>query len=300
MTGEFDTIRELFAPLAHPEWGRGLLDDVAVVPSRPGYDLILTKDALVEGVHFLADDPLDTVAQKLLRVNLSDLAAKGATPVGALLGFTLAGDSAWDARFAEGLAQVCARFDLPLLGGDSGAVPPGSTRVLGLTAIGRAARGAPPRSGARPGDTLWLVGEIGAAFAGYRHLTGAGAATDSEVAHFLRPTPRLAEGQAFAAAGASVMCDISDGLLRDAAHIAEASWVTLAIERAPVPFAASITADIANAALRWGDDYALLATLPPGVAPPCPAARIGYVRARGDAPLMLDGAAVTGSLGWEH
>ena len=265
-----------------------------------GETFVFTHDMMIEGVHWLRDGDAADVAWKLVARNLSDLAAKGATPVGALLGFTLAGDSAWDARFAEGLAQVCARFDLPLLGGDSGAVPPGSARVLGLTAIGRAARGAPARSGARPSDTLWLVGEIGAAFAGYRHLTGAGAATDGEVTHFLRPTPRLAEGQALARAGASAMCDVSDGLLRDATHIAEASGVTLAIERAPVPFAASITADIANAALRWGDDYALLATLPPGVAPPCPAARIGYVRARGAAPLMLDGVAVTGSLGWEH
>lgn len=82
---EFETIERLFRPLAHPEWGRGLIDDVAALPSRPGYDLILTKDAMVEGVHFLPDDPLDTVARKLLRVNLSDLAAKGAEPFGYLL-----------------------------------------------------------------------------------------------------------------------------------------------------------------------------------------------------------------------
>ena len=83
--GEFETIERLFAPLAHPEWGRGLRDDVAVVPSKAGHDLVLTKDAIVEGVHFLPDDPLDTVAKKLLRTNLSDLAAKGAEPFGYLL-----------------------------------------------------------------------------------------------------------------------------------------------------------------------------------------------------------------------
>ena len=85
VAGEFETIQRLLKPLAHPEWARGLADDVAVLPSRPGYDLILTKDAIIEGVHFLPDDPLDTVAQKLLRVNLSDLAAKGAEPFGYLL-----------------------------------------------------------------------------------------------------------------------------------------------------------------------------------------------------------------------
>ena len=82
VAGEFETIDKLLKPLAHPEWARGLTDDVAVLPSRPGFDLVLTKDALVEGVHFLPEDPLDTVARKLLRVNLSDLAAKGAEPLG--------------------------------------------------------------------------------------------------------------------------------------------------------------------------------------------------------------------------
>ena len=108
---EFETIRRLLAPLAHPEWGRGLTDDVALVPSRKGHDLVMTKDALVEGVHFLATDPLDTVAQKLLRVNLSDLAAKGAEPFGYLLACHWSERCGWPERkaFVEGLARDTER-----------------------------------------------------------------------------------------------------------------------------------------------------------------------------------------------
>ncbi len=265
-----------------------------------GETIVLTHDMMIEGVHWLPAADAADVAWKLVARNLSDLAAKGAVPLGALLGFTLARDDAWDARFAEGLAEACEAHALPLIGGDTGALPEGSARVLGLTAIGRAPHSAPPRSGARPGDALWLVGEIGAAFAGFRHLTDAGPASDAEVAHFLRPTPRLTEGQALAAAGATAMCDVSDGLLRDAAHIAEASGVTLALDAAAVPLATSITPELRDAALRWGDDYALLATLPAGAAPPVAAERIGEVRMRGEAPLLLDGEPVTGPLGWEH
>ena len=123
--GEFETIRRLFAPLAHPEWGRGLLDDVAMLPTRAGHDLVATKDAIVEGVHFMATDPLDTVAQKLLRVNLSDLAAKGAEPFGYLLACHWSSRCGWPERqaFAAGLAADQTVFGIKLLGGDTVATP---------------------------------------------------------------------------------------------------------------------------------------------------------------------------------
>ena len=116
VAGEFETIRRLFAPLAHPEWGRGLTDDVAVVPSKAGHDLVLTKDAIVEGVHFLPADPLDTVAKKLLRVNLSDLAAKGAEPFGYLLACHWSGRCGWPERkaFVDGLRADQKTFGIAL------------------------------------------------------------------------------------------------------------------------------------------------------------------------------------------
>ncbi|MFW8695319.1 AIR synthase related protein, partial [Mesorhizobium japonicum] len=116
VAGEFETIDRLLKPLAHPEWGRGLADDVAVLPSRPGYDLVLTKDMLVEGVHFLPEAPMDTVARKLLRVNLSDLAAKGAEPFGYLLACAWSERCGWPERkaFAAGLAQDQVQFSVLL------------------------------------------------------------------------------------------------------------------------------------------------------------------------------------------
>ena len=125
VAGEFETIRRLFAPLAHPEWGRGLRDDVAVVPSKAGHDLVLTKDAIVEGVHFLPTDPLDTVAKKLLRVNLSDLAAKGAEAFGYLLACHWSERCGWPERktFVDGLRADQNAFGVALLGGDTVVTP---------------------------------------------------------------------------------------------------------------------------------------------------------------------------------
>src|SRR5204863_5948115 len=131
--------------------------------------LVLTHDMIAGGVHYLPDDPPADVAWKLVAVNLSDLAAKGARPLGVLLGFTL-GDEIWDRAFAEGLAATLAAFGLPLLGGDTVSAP---TRVLGLTAIGRSTGIVPSRAGARPGDQLWVSGTIGDAGAGLKALQGA-------------------------------------------------------------------------------------------------------------------------------
>src|SRR6266851_2728139 len=159
--GEFGRIRRFFAPLAGPG-GLGLLDDAALVDCAPGHRIVITVDAIVEGVHYLPEDPPDLVARKLLRVNLSDLAAMGARPLHYLLAAALPaqfGDD-WVERFAAGLADDQARFGVDLLGGDSVATT--GPAVLTLTAFGEVADGAEiRRSGARPGDRLWVSGTIG-------------------------------------------------------------------------------------------------------------------------------------------
>ena len=194
----------------HPA-ARGLMDDAAVLG-----DLVLTHDIIVEGVHYLATDPPADVAWKLLAVNLSDLAAKGATPQGVLLGYPM-GDAAWDAAFVDGLGAALAHHAVPLLGGDTVSAPRGAPRMIGLTALGRSAC-APDRRGARAGDDLWLVGAIGEAGAGLAIARGAdGPAT--LLAAYRRPQPLLAQGRALAPF-AQAMADVSDGLLIDAGRIA--------------------------------------------------------------------------------
>src|SRR6266478_5917336 len=170
--GEFERIRRFFAPLAGPG-GLGLLDDAAIVDCKPGQRLVVTADAIVAGVHYLPDDPPDLVARKLLRVNLSDLAAMGARPRHYLLTTALpaALDDAWLARFAEGLAEDQRHYGIDLIGGDSVATQ--GPAVLSLTAIGEVAAGAEiRRSGARPGDRVWVSGTIGDAFLGLAVLRG--------------------------------------------------------------------------------------------------------------------------------
>lgn len=264
---------------------------------------------MVAGTHFPHDaDPAD-VAWKLVGVNLSDLAAKGARPLGVLLGFML-GDAAWDHAFLAGLADALRRHDTALWGGDTVSAPadrPDTARAIGLTAIGRATHlPVPSRSGAQPGDGLWVTGSIGAAMLGYRLDRLGGTDPSEALARFRRPAPRLAEGQALAPQ-VSAMMDVSDGLLLDAHRLATASGVTLSIDRLAIPYAPDLIAATADpddfdAALRWGDDYELLFTLAAGVVPAAPATRIGTVDARGATPLLLDGDRVDDSmaLGWEH
>ena len=253
----------------HPG-ARGLADDAAVVGG-----LVMTADTLVEGVHFLPSDPAEDVAWKLVATNLSDLAAKGATPEGVLLGYPLS-DTTWDAAFLAGLAEVLAAFDCPLIGGDTVSLPAGAPRILSLTAIGRDAT-APPRAGAKPGDTLWVTGTIGDAGAGLAIAKGApGPAT--LLAAYRRPQPRLAEGRALAR-HVHAMTDVSDGLLIDAARMAEASGVAITIDLDRVPLSAALRArggDPLTAATA-GDDYELLFAAPPAFAPPVPATAIGRV-----------------------
>ena len=272
----------------HPG-ARGLNDDCAVI-ELGGEALVLTHDAMAEGVHYLADqDPAD-VAWKLVATNLSDLAAKGAEPLGVLLGYAFGRD---DARFLAGLAEVLAHYDVPLLGGDT--ISTQGSQVLGLTAIGRAThRPVPSRAGAESGDTLWITGPVGAAMMGLEALR----ADIGDSIAYRRPQALLAEGRALAP-HVTAMMDVSDGLLLDASRIARASGVTLAIDGSAVPIAAPEPRRAE--ALRWGDDYQLLFTLPAGSEPPVPAHRIGVAKAeQPGSPIELDGRALSGNLGYEH
>lgn len=288
-----DTFIGLMRALAGDPAARGLRDDAAVLPIG-GECLVLTHDMMAEGVHWLPGADEADVAWKLVATNLSDLAAKGAAPLGVLLGYAL---GPADARFAEGLGEALRAFGVPLLGGDTIAAPAGG-RSHGLTAIGRATHvPVPARSGARIGDKVWITGALGAAMLGFEALRDGVAGVDTRA--FRRPQPRLAEGIALAPL-VSAMMDLSDGLLIDAARMARASAVTLALDSAAVPFARGLPRARRREAMAWGDDYELLFTLPPDRAPPCPAQAVGRVVAAQDAALLLDGAAPEGPLGYTH
>lgn len=274
---------------------RGLADDAAVLPLG-GEVFVITHDMLVEGRHFLSDQDMADVAWKLVATNLSDLAAKGAQPVGVVLGYML-GDG--DADFIAGLDEVLSHYGVPLLGGDtvSGGPNAKGARAFGLTVIGRAVHTpVPSRSGARIGDDLFVTGTLGAAMLGFEALRDGTGAADPTA--YTRPMARLAEGCDLAPL-ATAMMDVSDGLLLDAFRMAEASEVSIAIDSAAVP-----VADPARRhdCLTWGDDYELLFTLPAGTFPPVPASRIGMVEPRGFAPLFVDGEPVTNphGLGYLH
>lgn len=291
MTPEAAFISALQALATHPA-ARGLADDCAVLEVG-GETLILTHDMMVEGVHWLpGQDPAD-VAWKLLATNLSDLASKGAEPIGVLLGYTLVTDNT---RFAAGLGEALTHFNVPLLGGDTVRNP--GPQTLGLTAMGRAThRPVPSRSGACAGDGVWITGPVGAAMLGFEALSAGNTSADTSA--YRRPLPRLAEGYALAPL-VTAMMDVSDGLLLDASRMAEASGATFALEPSAIPLPADVPPDRARAALSWGDDYELLFTLPAGTLPPCPAHRIGTVVPRGAAPVLLGGAPPEGPLGYEH
>ncbi|MCH4893190.1 thiamine-phosphate kinase [Sphingomonas sp. SFZ2018-12] len=276
-----------------------LADDAAFLPP----DLVLTTDSIAEGVHYLPGTTPQDVAWRLVATNLSDLAAKGARPDGVLLNYPL-GDDAWDRAFVAGLREVLARFDCALLGGDTVRLIAGAPRTISLTAIGRASHlPIPRRSGARAGDSIWVAGAIGDAMLGHRLVAAGDLQPGALVAAYLRPQPLVAQGIALAPL-VSAMMDVSDGLLIDAARIATASGVTMAIERARVPLSPTFRrvaqGDDAEAALRWGDDYALLFTLPADRHPPVPATMIGRVEASGRFPVTLDGEAPAGALGYQH
>lgn len=275
--------------LAKGDAARGLADDAAVIEIG-GEALVLTHDTLVEGVHVLeGQDPAD-IAWKLVAVNLSDLAAKGAEPVGILVSHML-GDG--DDRFVTGLREVCAEYDVPLLGGDT--VRGEGQRVWGCTAIGRATCSpVPSRAGARPGEALWIGGFIGQAMLGFEALRDRTGASD---AAYRRPRPQLELGRAMAPHASAVM-DVSDGLLLDASRIASASKCTLAIDSAAV--ARIAPPDRLDEAMRWGDDYVLLLTGPADLDESFDIYRIGSVLEAREHPILIDGAPPQGNLGYTH
>ncbi|USI74264.1 thiamine-phosphate kinase [Sphingomonas morindae] len=298
---EADFITRLRRLATHPA-ARGLADDAAVLG-----DLVLTHDMLVEGVHYLPDDPAEDVAWKLVAVNLSDLAAKGAVPLGVLLGYPL-GEAGWDARFVDGLERALARFEVPLLGGDTVSMPRGAPRMMGLTALGRSDI-APDRRGARAGDDLWLAGAIGEAGAGLAIARGVPGPA-ALLAAYRRPQPLLALGRALAP-HAHAMADVSDGLLIDSARIAAASGLAVTIALDAVPCSPALAAfagadrDSRLRAATAGDDYALILAAAEASAPALAAlgaVRIGRFAAGEGLALRWRGAALAppDRLGWEH
>jgi thiamine-monophosphate kinase len=259
-------IDRYFKPVTGSPAARGLADDAAVLMPPAGRELVITKDMIAQNVHFLPDDPPETVAHKLLAVNLSDLAAMGATPLACLLGLGLARDTSerWVAAFATGLGAACNRFTCPLIGGDTIA---GLDRpVLSLTAFGHIGPGqALARSGAHPGDDVWVSGTIGEAGLGLALLRQDSAGDPALIARYRTPTPRLALGQALVGL-ASAAADVSDGLLADVRNIAIASGLQLVVNRDDVPVHSLSAAD-PSAAMTAGDDYELVFTAPAGFRP---------------------------------
>jgi thiamine-monophosphate kinase len=274
-SGEFALIEKYFAPLARAYPGAlGLTDDAALIEVPPGKRLVITTDALVATVHFRGDEPADLVARKALRVNLSDLAAMGAEPLGYTLATVLPRDidEAWIARFAAGLAADQAEFGIALLGGDTTATP--GPLTLSITALGLVpADGALLRRGARPGDRVMVSGTIGDAALGLDiiegRLTGL-AEADAEflVERYRLPQPRLALGGKLPGI-ASAGLDLSDGLVADLGHIAVLSGVAMRLlaERIPLsePARRALAANPAllERVLAGGDDYELALTISP-------------------------------------
>ncbi len=269
----------------HPG-ARDLQDDCAVI-TFGSETLVFNHEMMAEDTHFLPDADMADVAWKLVATNLSDLAAKGAEPVGVLLGHSLGRN---DGRFVVGLKEALIAFGAPLLGGDTIAATGAST--FSMTAIGRATHlPVPARRGARAGDKVCLTGMVGRAMLGFE---GVAAHRDA----FNRPIPRMAEGIALAP-HVSAMMDVSDGLLLDCWRMAEASGVTLAIDPEAVPVADPARRD---ECLRWGDDYELLFTAPPEAVLPVAVHCIGTVMGKGAAPLVLGGQALrdAANLGYRH
>lgn len=270
--GEFVLIDRYFSPLATDSGAFGLKDDAAVYRPRPGEDIVVTADTVVEGVHFLPGDPPAAVARKALRVNLSDLAAKGATPFGYLLSLALppGWTEAWVKGFARGLAGDQKMFGVTLLGGDTTRASGGIT--VAITALGRVPKGKMVlRSGARPGDAVFASGTIGDGALGLsiRHGTLSVKARGAKhlLDRYLTPQPRTALAPVLRRY-ASAAIDVSDGLVGDLAHICDVSGVGAEIDAPLVPLSSAAKAALAgdksllSLILNGGDDYEIVATVP--------------------------------------
>jgi len=278
VSDEFQDIARRFRPLTFgaPE-AVDLMDDAAVIPSRPGFDLVVTKDALVEGVHFLAGERPDRIARKLLRTNLSDLAAKGAEPYGCFLAVSWPPHYDAEARdqFAQALGEDLTHFGLALFGGDTTSTP--GPLTLSLTAMGWVPQGQMMRrKGARIGDDLMVTGTIGDGYLGLLAAQGRLSMLSAEQNHaveerYHHPRPRLGLGIALRA-HATACADVSDGLAADAGHIAAASAVGLRIDLERVLLSEAASAWLALqddpvaarlALVTGGDDYELVCTVRP-------------------------------------
>ncbi|HEX9360979.1 MAG TPA: thiamine-phosphate kinase [Bradyrhizobium sp.] len=308
-SGEDSLIARYFKPLATDPGAFNLGDDAAIL-NASGEDTVVTTDAIVEGVHFLADDPPDTVARKALRVNLSDLAAKGATPAGFVLTLALrAADDAWLTLFARGLGSDAGLFGCPLLGGDTVSTP--GPLTISITAFGRVpAGGMVRRSGAKPGDRVVVTGTIGDAALGLDILKGGAAAALADagakamlIGRYRVPQPRNALAKAVRD-HAHAAIDVSDGLAGDLAKLCGASGVSAVIDAPSIPLSAATAALLARGTVgietivSGGDDYEILCAIPEdsfeafvqaagqaGVA----VTSIGMVVAGSSVPRFLDG-----------
>lgn len=274
-SGEDRLIARYFKPLARHPGAFDLIDDAAALAPPPGHELVLTVDAIVAGVHFFADDPADAVAKKSLRVNLSDLAAKGAKPVGFLLTLALPKgvSERWLTAFARGLASDARRYGFPVLGGDTVRTP--GPLTISVTAFGALPKGTMVhRFGAKPGDHVFVSGTIGDAALGLKLRTGGGkrwrlntAERQHLAARYLVPEPRNVMADAVRAYATASM-DVSDGLAGDLAKLCRASKVGAVLEVVRVPLSKAAKAALANDGeliepmLSGGDDYEVLCTVP--------------------------------------
>ena len=307
--GEEALIARYFAPLSGPG-ADGLRDDAASLTPSPGHDLVVTTDAVVAGVHYFPDDPPGAIAIKALGVNLSDLAAKGAAPLGFLLTLALPDDwpEAWLAAFAEGLGATSREHGCPLLGGDT--VRSGGPALIGVTAFGEVPTGTiVRRQAARAGDRLCVSGTIGDAALGLALRLAPDAGLDA--AHgaalrdrYLHPRPRLALAPVLRAHARAAM-DVSDGLVGDLTKMLAGTGLTARIETARVPLSAAARSAIARdparlaTALTGGDDYEVLCAVPPEALPSfvaeaeragVPVVEIGTVESGETPPQVVDAA----------
>ncbi len=272
-SAEDDFIARHFKPLATTPGALGLTDDAAFYTPPPGHDLVLTKDALVAGVHFFADDPAERIARKALRVNLSDLAAKGATPAGFLLALALPPKTSeeWVAAFARGLGDDIAHYNCPLFGGDTVRTPGPVTisiTAFGLVPSGRMVR----RAGAQPGDRVMVSGTIGDAALALRARRDGLAVPDAALAQlrerYQLPQPRTALAEAVRAHASAAM-DVSDGLAGDLAKLCRVSGVSARVTLSDVPLSDAARAVVATdqalleTACTGGDDYEIVCAVPP-------------------------------------
>lgn len=319
LPGEFALIARHFLRLAGPG-ALGLADDAALLDPPSGRQLVLAADAMVAGVHFLPEDPPETIGRKLLRVNLSDLAAMGAAPLGYLMTTALPRDlpADWLGRFVDGLALDQVEYGLSVLGGDTVSTP--GPISLSLTILGTVAPGAAlRRDGARPGDDIWVSGSIGDGALGLRVLQGRlpADAAGHLAGRYRLPQPRLALGQALAGMARAAM-DVSDGLVQDLGHLCRAAGCGAVLQGRAVPLSPAAQALVAEdpgllaLCLTGGDDYELLFAAAPEAAArvqACaatagtPVTRIGRFAPEVTGVVVLDAAQAPMALpqgGWSH